>query len=331
MLGLEYKKAPPTIFAILYQDGRIVRQGAGLNFWYFYPISTVVDVPITSHDLPFIFSETTADFQELTLQGQLTFRIADPVLASTMLNFSVNWRGAYLDEEDPIELLGARLTNIAQVIAQSVIRPLTLRAVLQNPQAIVMGILAGLRASESVKNLGAEILNLSVIAIRPTPETARALESETREKIQQQSDQAIYNRRNAAVEEERRIKESELNTEKAVEQKRREIRETKMSADIALEEQRTTLIDTKVENDKKESDSKAYALQVFLEQIKKTDWKMLMAINAKQGDPRLAMSLAFQEMAENAGKIGQLSLTPELLQSLMYNQDPPVSHKKDNR
>lgn len=328
MFGLEYKKAPPTVYVILHQDGQIRKQGPGLSFWYFSPVSTVVDVPLTSQDIPFIFSEVTADFQELSLQGQLTYKITEPVLASSMLNFSVNKKGEYLEEQDtPVELLGARLVNATQVIAQAVIRPLSLRTVLQNPQAIVNGILDGLRKSEAVKNLGTQILDLSIIAIRPTPETARALESETREKIQQQADQAIYTRRNAAVEEERRIKESELNTEKAVEQKRREIRETKMAADIALEEQRTELIDTKVQNDKKDADSKAYALEAALKPVQNTDWRTLLAVAAKNGDPRFAMSLAFQELAENANKIGQLTLTPDLLQSLMYCGPESNGHK----
>lgn len=332
MFGLEYKKAPPTVYVILHQDGQIRKQGLGLNFWYFSPVSTVVDVPLTSQDIPFIFSEVTADFQELSLQGQLTYKITEPVLASSMLNFTVDRKGNYLEEQDtPMELLGARLVNATQVIAQAVIRPLSLRTVLQNPQAIVHGILEGLRNSEAVKNLGTQILDLSIIAIRPTPETARALESETREKIQQQADQAIYTRRNAAVEEERRIKESELNTEKAVEQKRREIRETKMAADISIEEQRTELINKKVENDKKDADSKAYALEAALKPVQNTDWRTLLAVSAKNGDPRFAMSLAFQELAENANKIGQLTLTPDLLQSLMYCPSENNGHKEHKR
>ena len=174
--------------------------------------------------------------------------------------------------------------------------------------------------------LGVEIIDLSVLAITPTKEMSRALESETRELIQQQADQAIYARRNAAVEEERRIKESELKTEIAVENKRREIRETKMAADIALEEQRATLISSKVENDRKEADSRAYALETTLKQVQQVDWKTLLSMTAKEGDARLVMSMAFQELAENAGKIGQLNLTPDLLQTLLTNP-PPATRK----
>ncbi len=42
-----------------------------------------------------------------------------------------------------------------------------------------------------------------------------------------------------------------------------------------------------------------------------------MAVNAGAGDPRAMVALAFRELAENAGKIGQLTITPELLTSLL--------------
>ena len=47
----------------------------------------------------------------------------------------------------------------------------------------------------------------------------KALEAEYREGLQQRADQAIYARRAAAVEQERRIKENELNTQVLLEQR----------------------------------------------------------------------------------------------------------------
>src|SRR6202040_3204117 len=102
---------------------------------------------------------------------------------------------------------------------------------------------------EGVAQLGVEILNLSLLSIRPTPEMAKALEAGAREALQRKSDEAIYARRNAAVEQERRIKESELNTELAVEEKKRQIREAQMAAEIAIEQQRAQLMDQKVANE----------------------------------------------------------------------------------
>ena len=345
MFGLEFKKALPTVHVMLHVSGRLLKQGPGLSFWYFAPISTVVDLPLTSRDVSFIFGEITLDFQEVTVQGQLTYKICAPDVAARALDFSVDRRGRYLanaessrqarvksamPDSGPLELLSSRLTNAAQVVSQSVIRPLPLREILRNPRSVVTGILAGLKKSEVLAALGVEIIDLSLLSILPSKEMSRALESETRELIQQQADQAIYARRNAAVEEERRIKESELKTEIAVENKRREIRETRMAADIALEEKRATLINAKVDNDGKEADSRAYALESVLKHIKSVDWKTLLAVTSKEGDARLVMSLAFEQLAENAAKIGQLNLTPDLLQTLLVAPSP-AGHSRENK
>ena len=71
---------------------------------------------------------------------------------------------------------------------------------------------AGLAAATEITALGLEVLGVSVMAIRPTPETAKALAAEAREAILKAADDAIYARRNAAVEAEREIRESELET-----------------------------------------------------------------------------------------------------------------------
>ena len=331
MLGVEFKKAPPTVYVIHYQNGRVHRSGSGLSFWYFSPVSTIVEVPMASADWPFVFREVTADFQDATLQGQLTYRIIDPQKLATLLDFTVDTRGEYTSADEPPEpLLGQRLVNAAQVIAKGIIEHMTLKAVLGSADTIVPLMLSALRSSDTVKMLGVEILDLSILSIKPTPEMSRALEAESREIIQQRADQAIYARRNAAVEEERRIKESELNTEIAVETKKRQIRETKIAADIAVEEQRTVLIEKQVDNDRKEADSKAYALEASLKPVQEVDWRTLMAIGSRNGDPRFAISLAFQQLAENANKIGQLNLTPDLLQSLLNTGDGQHV-RKDNR
>ena len=57
------------------------------------------------------------------------------------------------------------------------------------------------------------VTNINILSILPNKETARALEAETRENILREADDAVYKRRNAAVEQERKIKENELNTQ----------------------------------------------------------------------------------------------------------------------
>jgi hypothetical protein len=119
------------------------------------------------------------------------------------------------------------------------------------------------------------------------------------------------------VEQERRIRESELNTEIAVQEKQRQIRETQMAADIAVEQQRAVLVEARAENERKDADTRGYGLRATLEPLKGTDWRTLMAAGLGGGDARLMIAVAFRELAENAQKIGELNVTPDLLNSLL--------------
>ena len=315
MFGIAYLKATPTTYVLQFKSGAVKRAGAGLSFLYYAPTSTIALVPLASADVPFVFNEVTRDFQEVTIQGQLAYRVTEPDKLAALLDFSVDDKSRYRSD-DPTKL-EERLVTAAQVIAQGVINRLTLREALASAEALVAGIAAKLRVEPQVTMLGLETLGVSILSIRPTPEMARALEAEAREQLQREADESIYARRNAAVEQERIIKESELDTELAVEAKRREIRERKMAADIAVEEQRAALITKQVENDKLDADSRRYSLEATLAPLAKTDWKTLMALSANGGDPRTMIALAFRELAENASKIGELNMSPDLLKSLM--------------
>jgi hypothetical protein len=312
---LAYMKASPTTYVLHYQGGRLRREGLGLTFWYFQPASTIVAVPVASRDVPFVFNEVTADFQAVTIQGQLTYRVADPRRLAELLDFSIRAGGAYASD-DP-EKVPERLVQAAQILARSAVQARTLREVLVDSGPLVSTVMSLLRDSDVVRMLGLEVLGLTVLALKPTPEIARALEAGAREALQRESDEAIYARRNAAVEQERRIRESELNTEIAVQEKQRRIRETQMAAEIAVEQQRAELIAQRSENERKDADTRAYALKATLEPVRELDWRTLMALGAAGSDPKLMIAVAFRELAENAARIGEVNVSPDLLKSLL--------------
>ena len=312
---LSFMKVPPTTYVLQYTHGRIRREGVGLSFIYYAPTSTIVAIPLASADVPFVFQESTADFQSVTIQGQLTYRVADPKRLASLLDFSIDRHHNYYSD-DPRKL-PERLLHTLQTLTRAITQRLVLKEALVSSDAIVVEALAKLRESEAVSALGVEILSLSLLGIRPTPETGRALEAEAREGLLRRADEAIYARRNAAVEQERLIKESELNTEIAVEEKKRQIRETQMAAEIAVEEQRAQLIDRRVANERKDADSRSYTLTQTLKPLRDLHWKTLMMLGGKNADPKAMIALAFQEMAENAQKIGELNVSPDLLRSLV--------------
>lgn len=334
MLGVKFIKVQPTDYVLQYRKEKLVREGAGLSFFYFAPTTSLVQIPMASADVPFIFQEVTSDFQEVTVQGQITYRIGDPKKLSQMMNFSLAANGRDYASEDP-EKLPPRLINHAQVLTRSSLKGMPLREALGSSDNLVASLRKGLQNTELVGSLGIEILGLSILAIKPTPETARALEAEAREQILRLADEAIYARRNAAVEQERAIKENELNTEIAVENKKRQIRETQMEAEksvqqkkrelreaematkIALEEQNKALVALATGNARKEADTKAYGVSALMQAFSATDPKVLQALASVGMDPGQLVAQAFRELAENADKIGQLNISPDLLRELM--------------
>ncbi len=140
-----------------------------------------------------------------------------------------------------------------------------------------------------------------------------------REQLLKEADQAIYARRNTAVELERTIRENELQTSIAVAQKERQVRETEMQAEIAVEEQRSTLVETRVSNHRKEAEAQGAALRAILDPIREVDWRTLLAAQGR-AEAGTIISAAFEEIARNADRIGQLNISPDLLTTLLASQ-----------
>jgi regulator of protease activity HflC (stomatin/prohibitin superfamily) len=317
MLGIRYLKAPATTFVLHYKNGKVVRRGNGLSFLYFAPTSVLVQVPVTSVDMPFAFTETSADFQESTVQGSLTYRIVEPERLAALLDYTVDQHGRY-NSNDPSKV-GERLIQTTQTAARSFIQSQKLRALLTSSAQLSAAIRGAMKDSSTVQALGVEVLDVAVGSIKPDPEMAKALQAEAREQLLKEADEAIYARRNASVELERTIKENEFKTAIIIAEKQRLVSETKMAGEIAVEQQRSQLVETRVGNERKEAEARGASLQAILTPVRDVDWRVLLAM---QGDMSAGtmISSAFDQIARNAEKIGQLNITPDLLQALLPKQ-----------
>ncbi|MEQ8560238.1 MAG: SPFH domain-containing protein [Cytophagales bacterium] len=337
MFGINYIKFDSMNHVILYKNGKIKKEGRGLAFYYFAPTSSIVSIPMESNDIQFVFKESTKDYQEVTIQGQITYKVNEPKQLAESLDFTVNSNGKYIKSD--YEKIQQRIINEAQTASAGVIQKMNLKEALRQLHEIEENIFKSVQNSKTVQMLGLEIMSVNVLGVTPNPEMARALEAQTRESLQVEADQAIYERRNFAVEQERMIKESELNTEIAVEEKQKQIAEKQMETEVVkqeneqelkememrsnttLEEQKQKLIDLKVKNEKKEADASEYVLAATLRPYKELDWKTLMAINSKGMEAKDNIALAFRELAENAEKIGSINISPELLNSIMASKN----------
>lgn len=338
MFGIKFVKFEPGFYIFKYKGGKIKKEGEGLSFYYFAPTTSLVAVPIVSIDVPFIFNESTQDFQEISVQGQITYRISDPKKISQLLNYTLN-NATYGYLYDDPNKLSPRLINLVQVVTKNQVKRLTLKEALGSSENLVTQILKDVSQDKMVLALGVEILGASILAVKPNPETAKALEAETRETILRESDQAIFLRRNSAVEKERAIKENELNTEIAIENKNREIKEKQMESEklvqqrtqeleesdlkfrIEQEEKNKALIALQSVNEKQSSDAKAYAIASVMKAYQGVDPSILQTLASIGMDPNKMIALAFQGIAGKADKIGQLNITPDLLNNLLKQNE----------
>lgn len=336
MFGIRFIKFQPSEYVLKYKNGKIVKEGAGISFHYYAPTTSIVMLPVASSDCHFIFEEATADFQTVSVQGQVTYRIADRKKIAEILNYTLDIKdgGKKYISDDP-QKLSARISNLVRVMAKKHLEELKLTDAVRACETLAGSILKDLRESEIIASLGVEIMGLTVLAVQPNKDTSRALEAETREQILKMADNAIYERRNSSIEQERGVKENEFNTEIAVENKRRQVRETQLlarqaemkkqnelkdeqlDAEIKLEEKRKTLITLASENSKAEADAKAYELAAMMRALEGVNIDVVKSLALVDMKPQALIANAFNSLASSAEKIGQLNITPDLIREIM--------------
>lgn len=280
-----YYKGEPNTYTICFKDGKVRKHGAGINFWYSPLTTTISAIPVASQESHFVFTETTADFQEVAIQGSLTYRLDAPLDVASRLDYTVDPAKKRYKSEDPSKLV-QRVINVVQGHTRALISQLSLEKALTGVGSVAKEVLAHVSAAQDLSSLGVVIEGLHFVSIKATPEMQKALEADFRESLSKRADQAIYDRRKAAVEEERKIRESEMNT------------------DVELENRKKALVDTQARNELKLAEAQAKA-----EELKLSPYGEL--------PPQALVGLALKEWAANSGSIDNLTITPDLLSKVV--------------
>ena len=294
-----YYKARPTEYVRKYVRGRPVREGEALSFYYLKYRTNIVVVPTSSIDVSFVFNEQTRNFQSVTIQGQCTYRISDPRRASDLLNYSIDPARRNYVSDDPQRLQG-RITNVIQMETRRQVQALSLEETLSDTARVAADVLDEMKAGGLLEEMGVELLRIYFTSATAKPEVAKALEAEYRESLLRKADEAIYARRAAAVEEEGKIKENELNTR------------------IALEEERERLIALEGANAQAEAEHRGKALELEAAYRARATETELRAYEPV--DPRKVLALAMRDLGQNAGRVGNLNISSEMLAELLTAQ-----------
>ena len=92
--------------------------GMGLAGFVYVPFTSAAAVPTDARDEIFAVEAMTADYQTITIQGLISFRIRDAAVAATRQDFSINIaNGRHTGE--PMKQIVERLRAIAQTVITS--------------------------------------------------------------------------------------------------------------------------------------------------------------------------------------------------------------------
>lgn len=297
MFGIGYFKAQPTEFVRKVSGGRVKREGQALSFYYRKRTTSIVVVPVSSADASFVFNEQTGNYQAVTIQGQLTYRIVEPRRTVEMLNYAVEPRKRAYLSQDP-DRLKQRIVVTVQMETRRQVEGRALEGVLGSGANISEEVQEEVRSRGLLAPLGVELLSLNFVSVSPNPEVGKALEAEYRETLLRRSDEAIYARRAAAVEEEGKIKSNELEGE------------------ISLARERERLIDLEAANDRKKSQARGERRELEAGFAARASEMELAPY--RDLDPRKVLALAMRDIGNNAGKVGNLNITSEVLADLLH-------------
>lgn len=301
---ISHLRASATSHVVFLRKGKIVRSGVGLAFWFRPLTATLSEVPVDNRDMQLLFHARTSDFQDASVQTTVSYRIADAVVASSRVDFSIHPQaGRWLG--DPINVLNQLVSETAQQHANAVISGMTLtKALGEGLSAVRDAIARGLTSDERLLATGLEILGVRVLAIKPEVDMEKALQTPTREAVQQEADKATYERRALAVERERAISQNELQSK------------------IELAKREEELLAQEGANARKRAEDAAAAQAIQDDAAARTERTLgearaeaakALAEAYSSADASVLLARAAETAAANLTSVQQLTITPDLL------------------
>jgi regulator of protease activity HflC (stomatin/prohibitin superfamily) len=302
---------------IRYRKGQVRQSGRGLVFWFRPETASIAEIPMDDRETTLFVSGRSQDFQQVAVQGMLTWHVVDPELLAQRVDFSIGLFSGKLQGE-PIERIETRLAGLVNQAALQYLAEAPVRALLDGGiEPLRERLEAALAAATSLTDIGIAVVAVRVMSLAPSSELERALQTPTFEALQQKADEAMFERRALAVEKERAIAENELATK----------------TELARREK--TLISEEAENARNRATGLAHARQIETD----AEAGRIRVIGAAKAEadgahiaiyrdlpPAVLMGLAARELAGKLDTIEHVNVTPDLLASLMseFRKAPPV-------
>jgi regulator of protease activity HflC (stomatin/prohibitin superfamily) len=322
-----------SLHVLRYRRGKLVSSGRGLSF-FFRPMNTsIAEVPVDNRDLPFLFHGRSRDFQDVTVQGSITFRVVNAEILGQRLDFSIDLATGHY-RKSPLDQLADLLTGMAQEIASKHLAESDIRPLLgQGLGPIQSTIEMGLRSAPTLETMGLELVSVRVSDMSPTTELEQALQTPTRETLQQEADKATFERRALAVERERAIAENELQNKIELAKRKERLIEQQGQNERrqAQENAEARMIEAKAQAERTTVEAEAQAGRIrTVDSAKVESERERMAIY-RDLPSSVLVGLAAQQLAGKLHTIEHLNVTPELLGPLLNDLVQAGTEKLESR
>jgi len=301
---------------IRYRKGEMRQSGRGLVFWFRPETASIAEIPMDDRETTMFVTGRSQDFQQVAVQGMLTWHVVDPELLAQRVDFSIGLFSGKLQGE-PIERIETRLAGLVNQAALQYLAEAPVRALLDvGIEPLRQRLEAALAAATSLTEIGIAVVAVRVTSLAPSSELERALQTPTFESLQQKADEAMFERRALAVEKERAIAENELATK--TELARRE--KTLISEEAENARNRATGL---ADAQQIEADAEAGRIRVIGAAKAEADGAQIAIY--RDLPPAVLMGLAARELAGKLDTIEHVNVTPDLLASVMsaFRTNPP--------
>jgi regulator of protease activity HflC (stomatin/prohibitin superfamily) len=342
-LFFRHLRAERSSYVLRYRKGALVAQGQGLTFWFLPLSASIAEVPVDDQELNFLFNAKSQDFQEVTAQGVVTFRVEDPEKLADRINFTIDLRsGQYLSQ--PFAKISLALTQLAQQFTWDYFARRPVREILSlGCESVRSRIAKGYETDSALDELGIRIVSIRVSDIAPSSKLERALETPERERIQQKADEATFERRAQAVEKERAIQEAELQNQIELATREEQLIAQRGQNDRrrVTEEAQARKIETEASVERGHIEAEAAANRLLVEAnatadktriTARSDAESIQLVEAARVEgerERMAIyrdlrtpvmiGLALQELAGKLTHIDHLNVTPEMFGPQLMN------------
>nr|MDT0663411.1 SPFH domain-containing protein [Micromonospora sp. DSM 115978] len=344
-LFLRHLRGAPTTWIRHQVKGKVRTEGIGQSFWYRPLVAVISEVPVDDRELPLLFHARTSDFADVTVQATVTYRVADPALAASRLDFSIDPRKGTARAR-PLDQVATLLAELAQQPALDLLARVPLAEALTGIAPVREAVTAALREEPRLTDVGVTVVSARVVAIRPEPELERALQTPTREAIQVEADRATYARRAQAVEQERGIAENELQNKIELARREQQLVEqhgTNARRKVELDaESELVNAQGRAERDRVTQAAAAEKLRVLAEARAEEERTItaaraegVRAVGLAEAEaeaaklaayrdlpPGVLPALAAKELAGQLPEIGQLTITPDVVTGLLARLAP---------